>query len=134
MLKRIVSSLLILIVLIGTVGFSYDAHFCGGDLVDDQFAFLTEDLSCGMPTDAMLSDHDVNIYELCCSSEHETFQIDDDFVDYKSSQLIINTDFSFPQIEIEFISIVKESKYEFFGYSPPPFDTDRVVLNQSFLI
>ncbi|MDX2359469.1 MAG: hypothetical protein QNK23_01595 [Crocinitomicaceae bacterium] len=134
MFRKIIASFLILVVLVGTVGVSYDSHFCGGELIKSQFSFLPHQLSCGM-LEQTSNDCDEDAFSrVCCSNEHTSFQMDDDFVQYDAPVLAFVIDFKFPEIvfEVDFFELT--TKYEFIGYSPPPTDEDIIILNQTFLI
>jgi len=136
MVRRVLSGLLILVVLVGTVGVNYDAHYCGGEFVKSEISILPQTLSCGMKHERIENGNDEtpSFKRLCCSSERSNFQLDDDYVKYESQAIALIGDFSFPEAVFTVEAFIEETKYEFLGYSPPPVYEDIVILYQSFLI
>lgn len=138
MLRSITSFFLIFIVLLGTVGFSYDAHYCGGVLVNQKLSIVQSDLSCGMAMkENVASQPDENERiepETCCENHHLSFEISDDFKDVQSASFFYVPCHSFPSIEGQSLFFSQEKEYDFIGYSPPPLYRDIVLLKESFLI
>ena len=135
MFKRIISGLLILIVLVGTVGVSYDSHYCGGRFVKSQISIIPSTLSCGMQKEADKNcDGQETFSRVCCSNEHMAFELNEDYsVDQAQAPTFISN-FSIPVSIIEEYEFIDETEYSFLGYSPPPLERDIVVFYQSFLI
>lgn len=135
MIKRFISGLLILIVLVGTVGINYDAHYCGGKFIKSQISFLPSKLSCGMKIDSKKNcDDSESFSRVCCSNEHLSFELDEDFnVDQAVTTAFISC-FTIPTSLIEKYEFVNDITYSFLGYSPPPLERDIIIFNQSFLI
>jgi hypothetical protein len=135
MLKRIISGLLVLIVLTGTVGVNYDSHYCGGEFVKSQISILPSTLSCGMKMEIGKKCNDRESFSrVCCSNDHISFELNEDYnVDQVLAPAFISN-FSIPVSVIEEYNFIDEIGYSFLGYSPPPIDRDIVVFYQSFLI
>lgn len=135
MLKRIISGLLMLMVLVGTVGVSYDSHYCGGNFVKSQFSFVPKTLSCGMKKEAEKnSDGKESLTRKCCSNEHTSFELSDNLDVYQIFTPSFYSEFLIPVSILEGYDFISESDYSFFGYSPPPEDRDLILFHQSFLI
>jgi hypothetical protein len=137
MIRRVISGLLTLAVLIGTVGVSYDSHFCGGELIKSQLSIIPHSLSCGMKMQACIDDDNKNtssISTICCSNDHMSIELCDDYVEYHAQQLTFINDFSYPDLITHFSPTSLTVEYEFLGYTPPPAYDDVIILHQTFLI
>ncbi len=138
MMRAITSFFLIFIVLLGAVGVSYDAHYCGGVLVDERVSFTPADLSCGMSMNTKSideqSDDALTFSEPCCENQHVGFEISDDYKDVQSDFFYYVPCHSFPNTERCVLSFQQEKENEFIGYSPPQLQRDIVLLKASFLI
>lgn len=136
MIKRIIAGLLILIVLVGTVGVSYDSHYCGGKFIKSQISFVPSTLSCGMKMEAKIAcdNHPVSISKVCCENERLSFEMNNDYVKYIAQPLVFIDNVKLPIAILEEYSYIEETKYEFLGYSPPPINRDIIILHESFLI
>lgn len=135
MLKRIISGLLILIVLFGTVGVSYDAHYCGGNFIKSQFSFVPKTLSCGMKKEVGKNCGENELLtRKCCSNEHTSFDLSDNLDVYHAYTPTFFNEFLIPVTALEEYGFIIKSDYTFYGYSPPPVGRDLIVLHQSFLI
>jgi hypothetical protein len=136
MLKRIISGILVIIVLVGAIGVSYDSHYCSGRLIKSELSLFPSNLTCGMKVEKTLgndSDGDA-ISRVCCSNEHIDIDLGDDLVKYQLASLIIINNFTIPEAIINNYAFSQELEYVFLGYTPPPDQHDLIVLNQSFLI
>jgi hypothetical protein len=122
-------------VLVGTVGINYDAHYCDGEFIKSQLSFLPSELSCGMKMENKKNcDDSESFSRVCCSNEHLSFELDEDFnVDQVVTTAFISY-FTIPTSLIEEYEFVNDITYSFLGYSPPPFERDIIIFNQSFLI
>ena len=136
MLRRIISSFLILIVLIGTVGVSYDSHFCGGRFIKSKISFIPTTLSCGMKiVKQNKSEQNRDSFSrVCCSNEHSSFELGDNFIEGQSGQLLFVNNLEIPEGIFEEFTELKGTRYEFLGYSPPPQRENKLTLHQTFLI
>lgn len=135
MIRRLISGVLVLVVLVCTVGVNYDAHYCGGEFVKSQLSFLPSTLSCGMKIDTKKKCDDTESFSrVCCSNEHVSFELGDDYrVDQVHAPAFVSN-FTIPQSAIKEYEFVIERTYSFLGYSPPPLEKNLVIINQSFLI
>jgi hypothetical protein len=135
MLNRIIAGFLILIVLIGTVGLSYDSHYCGGELVRSELSIVPQKLSCGMSANDQSEDGSESLSNRCCENDHVEFKLDDDFVKYQVAEVSYLIDFTFPIAEFDVGELDLSVSYEFIGYSPPPLvKQDLTIWHQTFLI
>jgi len=133
MLKKMTSGFLILIVLVGTVGLKFDSHFCGGELMESKISFFPQNLSCGMKSKVINTDQET-FSEVCCTNEHDSFQLDDDFVKHLVHYAVFINNAVIPEKVVETVFIQSPAKREFIGYSPPLIEANKIVLHQSFLI
>ena len=138
MVKVFTSIFLIVIALLGAIGVSYDTHYCGGVLVDQQLSIMQSDLSCGMSENSGAIDasdeSSTSISQVCCKNHHLGFQISDEYNDYQTTQFHFISNSSFPVFELDYISFIQEREYNFIGYSPPPLLEDILLKKESFLI
>lgn len=108
MLKKIIHTLLALVLLVVTTGMTISTHYCGGNVKD--VSFLSAPKSC------------CDIPEGCCHDEAFTIKIVDDFsissYTFDFNQLEIVLPISFELIELE--APVKAIGYIFRNSIPPP--------------
>ena len=68
MIRRISHIAIAVLLLVSTTGFTVHQHYCMGSLVETS-VFTVPEFCCGEGAD-------------CCSNESETYQIDEDFLDF----------------------------------------------------
>lgn len=138
MMRSTLSFFLIFIVLLGTVGVSYDAHYCCGVLVDESLSFVQSDLSCEMATgekiDTKAGDNSLKFSQPCCENHHLAFQISDDYKDVQSHFFFFVPRHSFPIYEPSQLAFESENEDNIVDYSAPKLHRDLILLNASFLI
>lgn len=124
-----------LIVLLSTVSFTLDSHYCGDTLVDSSLFGHVE--TCGMEVQQQSPSSECDISKKdCCSDEQvivegqDTLKTSFDKLD-KDQQLFVAA-FIHTYINLFFESQKDLNSYR--GYSPPPLVRDIQVLDQTFLI
>ncbi|WP_178987122.1 HYC_CC_PP family protein [Winogradskyella schleiferi] len=132
---KISSACLALIVLLSTVSFTVDSHYCGDTLVDSSLFGHAE--SCGMEVQQQLDSSECDISKKdCCSDEQvivegqDTLKTSFDKLD-KDKQLFVAA-FIHTYINLFFES--QEDLNSYRDYTPPPLVRDIQVLDQTFLI
>jgi hypothetical protein len=125
--KKIVNTLLALLLLVATTGVTLNKHYCMGRLKSVAVFHSAENCSGDGMTDPMP----------CCEDVSEQLKVDDltkASFDFKvASELFQLAAISYLQIDQKNSSI-EQDKPKFQDYSPPPFDQDIPILIQSFLI
>lgn len=132
---KISSACLALIVLLSTVSFTVDSHFCGDTLVDSSIFGHVE--TCGMEVQQQSPSSECDISKKdCCSDEQvivegqDTLKTSFDKLD-KDQQLFVAA-FIHTYINLFFES--QEDLNSYRDYTPPPLVRDIQVLDQTFLI
>jgi hypothetical protein len=128
-LNKSFSITLALLVLISTVSFTIEKHFCGDVLVD--ISIFTEVDKCAMETLEILQK------KTCCKDEIEIIQGQDElkfsaFEDFNFEQQQFLSAFAFSYVNL-FIGLPKQS-IPHKDYSPPNLVADIQVLDQVFII
>lgn len=81
-MRRFISISLAMIVLITSIGFTVNTHYCGGRVMERSLTLIKEHLNCGM------NSWDINCTpverngthlrkKVCCVNQHEQFQLDE---------------------------------------------------------
>ena len=132
---KISSASLALIVLLSTVSFTVDSHYCGDTLVDSSLFGHVE--TCGMEVQQQSPSSECDISKKdCCSDEQvivegqDTLKTSFDKLD-KDQQLFVAA-FIHTYINLFFES--QEDLNSYRDYTPPPLVRDIQVLDQTFLI
>jgi len=124
-----------LLVLLSTLSFTVDSHYCGDVLVDSSMFGSVE--SCGMEVQQKPSSPECDIAKKdCCNDEQIIVDGQDNLkrsfdVLEKDQQLFVAAFF------YTYINLFEESQRDinsFGDYSPPPLVKDVQVLDQTFLI
>ena len=132
---KISSFFMALLVLLSTVSFTVDSHYCGDVLVDSSMFGHVE--TCGMQVQQKSTSSECNITKKdCCSDEQlivdgqDTLKTSFDKLE-KEQQLFVAT------FIYTYVNLFTEEQTEndtFKDYSPPPLVRDIQVLDQTFLI
>ena len=124
-----------LLVLLSTVSFTVDSHYCGDTLVDSSIFGHVE--TCGMEVQQQSPSSECDISKKdCCSDEQvivegqDTLKTSFDKLD-KDQQLFVAA-FIHTYINLFFES--QEDLNSYRDYTPPPLVRDIQVLDQTFLI
>lgn len=125
------------IVLMATMSFTVDMHYCGETLVD--YSFVSQVKSCGMETmqmDSTSCDNDTISEKPCCTDEQFIKQGQEElkgsFNQFTFDQQLFFTAFTYSYLNL-FENI--DTRETFFQeYDPPFVERDVQILHQSFLI
>lgn len=124
--KQIISVFIALLVLLTTVGFTINQHYCGGKLAGTS-VYTVAQCGCG---DSKMDDD-------CCQNESEFYQFVEDYapsvVDQKVNQKAITAAVKYVVLN-ELYSALDFQSSNYLYYKPPLLDRNIPVLNQSFLI
>lgn len=126
------ASLLALIVLLSTVSFTVDKHFCGKMLVDT--AVFSEAHTCGMEMENNgMSGMDE---DSCCSDQKLLVEGQDElkrsFEDLDLQQQLFVTSFTYSYLNL--FEVLPGQAVPFEDYAPPLLVTDIQLLDQVFII
>ncbi len=138
-LHKVTSTLMALIVLLSTMSFSLDMHYCGDRLVD--FSMFDKVDTCMMKAEKSKDSSFCEVMEMetktgCCSDLEVTIEGQDDLkisfdkLTFEQQQFVFSFTYSF-------ISLYKEADENivpFRDYVPPPLLRDVQILDQTFLI
>lgn len=136
-MKKAISIFLASIVLLSSVGFAINTHFCEGRAVDSSISMGVELLDCGMPMSG--NENDGNGEQLdkqpCCQNHHQIVEVDQ------------NQSNPFPAFELNHIffvafvntflvneSVTRKVQANYLTSPPPLVKQDILILHQSFLI
>lgn len=126
-LRHIVSLMMAFMVMLSTMSFTVDKHFCGDHLVDK--AVFSKAKTCGMQMSAEAESH-------CCTNEKVSVEGQDElkisFDSFDFHQQLFITTFTYTYFEL-FESLPKQV-IPFKDYSPPLLVTDIQLVDQVFLI
>lgn len=125
------------VVLMTTMSFTVDMHYCGETLVD--FSFFQKAEGCGMEkaqASKIACENPMLTQKSCCSDEQLTIDGQDDlknnFSNLTFEQKVFVASFTY-----SYISLFEETtsnEVPFFDYAPPFVKRDVQVLHQTFLI
>jgi len=91
---KIIASFLCLVILLGNIGLSRAAHFCGGLEVNESYTFGGGHFDCGMHNNLLGSEKDCTIKETnisqsdCCSDIINKIEITDEYINNLSTNKI----------------------------------------------
>ena len=121
-----------LLVLLSTVSFTMEKHFCGDTLID--VAIFSKVNSCGMD---MESDSQISDKKSCCKDELEIVKGQDKLKKVSFEDLNLDNQFFLPTIVYSFTNLFKGLPRQIVphkNYSPPNLVVDIHVLEQVFII
>ncbi|MFS4491241.1 HYC_CC_PP family protein [Maribacter sp. 2308TA10-17] len=138
-LHKITATLMALIVLLSTMSFSLDMHYCGDRLVD--FSMFDKVDTCMMKAEKSKDSSVCEVMEMetktgCCSDLEVTIEGQDDLkisfdkLTFEQQQFVFSFTYSFINLYKE----ADENKVPFRDYVPPPLLRDVQILDQTFLI
>lgn len=125
-----------LIVLLSTMSFTVDMHYCGEHLVD--FSVFTPAESCGM--EAMMSTTTADgcsVMKMDCCTDVEIVMEGQDDLKISFDQITFEQQTFISTFIYSYINLfeeVDENNIPFKEYAPPPLIRDVQVLDQTFLI
>ncbi|GAA4272675.1 hypothetical protein U6A24_07970 [Aquimarina gracilis] len=133
--QKISAILMSAIILLSTISFTVDAHYCGDDLVD--LAFYKEAKSCGMEQIKSTKDCGDKVEKKsCCTDKQIVLEGQDDLKDntiklsFEQQVFIISYAYSYHNL----FQNLDASITSFIGHPPPLLDKDYQVLYETFLI
>lgn len=136
-IRKITSISMALIVLLSTMSFSVDMHYCGDHLVD--FSFTEKVDSCMMKTEMSKPSTDCTVMEMdidCCSDFKVVIEGQDD-LKISFDQLTLEQQLFVASYVYSYINLFEgfeENAIHFKDYWPPPLIRDVQILDQTFLI
>ncbi|WP_347709006.1 hypothetical protein [Gramella sp. MT6] len=126
-MQHIISLTMAFLVMLSTMSFTVDKHFCGSHLVDK--AVFSKAKTCGMQMNAAAESH-------CCTNEKVSVEGQDElklsFDSFDFHQQLFITTFTYAYFDL-FESLPKQI-IPFKDYSPPILVTDIQLEDQVFLI
>lgn len=139
-MKKTISISLALLLLITSIGFALNTHFCGGEAVKTSFSIGLNDLDCGM--EKMVEDCAAPTHEStnlnkqsCCDNQHQVLQLDENET-ILSSSVNVNPIFfvTFIHSFVKPLFFSEQRLVDSVDYlSPSPYK-DIQILYQTFLI
>lgn len=126
--------------LISSIGFSFNTHFCGGEAVKKSFSLGLHNPDCGMAImevecEKAPSKEDQLTKKPCCENQHQVIQLDKN-AKIQSTTINANPIFvvAFIHAFIQPIFYADQKLVHHTDYSPLIPDKDIQVLFQTFLI
>ncbi len=133
-LRNIVSIFLAVIVLLSTMSFTINKHFCGDHLVSTTVFLKAK--SCGMDNPQTSDKECETIVKNCCSEEIQLIEGQDDLkldiIDLDQQQFIFLSSFVISYIDL--FEGLEEHIVPFEHYNPPLVVRDIQLLDETFLI
>ena len=134
--KKGLSILLALLILLSSSGIVYSQHLCGGVPMHAKITLGEAMLSCGMMTATPSCDAVTIKKHSCCDNEYFKVTTDNHY-----SKAYFDIDFvSFEYVETAYFSQLvgttpsKEALPTYLHYRPPPLEKDYQILLETFLI
>jgi len=128
-ISKIGSIVIALLVLVSTMSFTIDAHYCGNILVDK--AILSKAQTCEMHQH-MPSEEESS----CCDNEVETIE-GQDILQFSKAEFELDIPLEFTVFSLIYfcdLDVFEKQIDEFQFYNPPQYSLDLQLLNQVFLI
>jgi len=129
LISKIGSIVIALLVLVSTMSFTIDAHYCGNILVDK--AILSKAQTCEMHQH-MPSEKESS----CCDNEVETIE-GQDILQFSKVEFDLDIPIEFTVFSLIYfcdLDVYEKQIDEFQFYNPPQYSLDLQLLNQVFLI
>ncbi len=137
MLRKVLSISLTVLLLTGSMNFTFATHYCGGHAVKSKLTFGNEQLDCGMYKNTPPCNYGANSIKAksCCENDYISFELANDYqkevINFELSTEFIFA-FVYTHVEVRFATknhfVAQEDN------SPPPLIEKRQILFQSFLI
>ena len=136
-MKKIVSVILSILILVASSGFTISSHICDGKLDEVALSLANKDIDCGMQVknhSHAAKSNDVN--KACCENTFQPVQLDEKYISPKISlnSSLVNYAILKYTILKELFPVSTETAILFTNYSPPPLIRDIPILVESFLI
>ena len=135
-MKKVLSILMIIALLVGNVGFVANYHYCGGHLQKKEYAFLSNpDAGCGMEMDQASCESQYNLHAQCCDNAFSQHKIEGQYVasHFELNHAVL---ISFLPSIIHLTINTSENTEQVFEehFSPPKEHLSRLADFQSFLL
>lgn len=132
--KKISAFILSFIVLLSSMSFTIDKHYCGGELID--VSYFGEADGCNMEHSEAVTSYQTVKENSCCVDEIQIIEsttFDKEKLT-KVTQKNIEFAFIYAYSYIDIFNEVLLDKEWYKDFSPPDIEEDKLVLFQSFLI
>ncbi|RTE54280.1 hypothetical protein EHW67_03680 [Arenibacter aquaticus] len=124
------------VVLMTTMSFTIDMHYCGDSLVD--FSFVQKVKTCGMEkAQATTSCENPTLSEKTCCTDKQVVKEGKDDLKVSFDQLTLEQQFFVASFTYSYLSLfegIESNDVPFIDYPPPFVKRDVQVLHQTFLI
>ncbi|PQJ30929.1 hypothetical protein BST92_02830 [Nonlabens arenilitoris] len=135
-IHKSIAMVMAVVVLLTTMSFTVDMHYCGDTLVD--FSFIQDVKTCGMEKaePAKSCSKSMISKKSCCSDEQLIIEGQDD-LKQDFSQLTFEQQIFVASFAYSYISLfegTKSKEISFLDHSPPFIRRDLQLLHQTFLI
>ncbi len=137
-MKKTISIVLSLLLVLSSSGMAYAQHFCGGMEMLSKITVGEKHLSCGMKMElpGCADEASLDMEAHCCENQFTQIETDDNF-----AKAAFNIEFQ-KTWAAAFVQIFVFQQFEYNSskpnlykdYNPPPLDKDILVLYQVFLI
>ena len=123
------------VVLMTTLSFTIDMHYCGDSLID--FSFIRTANTCGMKKTAKVDQCTDTVSQKSCCTDHQIIikgqdNLKNPFEKFSCGQQVFIA--AFISSSIHLLEHLDESPIRFKKYHPPFLERDILCLNQTFLI
>ena len=135
LIRQFLACTMALLVLVSSMSFTVDMHFCGGNLVD---LSLTEADDCGMKAMPGMTEIDMEFMDLmaCCTDLQITMEGQDElkisFEDLSLNQQVFLTSYYYSALNL--FDDQSGEIVPFDGYPPPILIRDIYILHETYLI
>ncbi len=134
-IHKSLSLFMVVVVLLTTMSFSVDMHYCGETLVD--FSFSEQVQTCGMEIAKVDSDcENPSLSQKSCCSDQQIVQQGQDNLKISFDSFSLEQQLFVASFTYSYLSLFEEtaSHVSFVDHSPPFLKRDVQVLHQTFLI
>lgn len=135
-MRKVSAILLAALLLLVNMSLTFSTHYCGGEAVETSISLGKADVGCGMEvtsTDDCDSPTDGVISKNCCSNEHYTLSIDEDYKENTAQEISAFKTIVAAPVEVNSnFFIAPKSSNRFVAYPPPLVKRDITVMHQVF--
>lgn len=134
-MKKAISIFLASIILLSSVGFAINTHFCEGRAVDSSISMGVELLDCGMPMPNNNNNDEQFDKQSCCQNHHQVVEVDQNqnnpFPAFELNDIFF---VAFANTFLISVSGTQKVQGNYLTSSPPLVKQDIQILYQTFLI
>jgi hypothetical protein len=135
-IHRSMAGFMALVVLMTTMSFTVNVHYCGDTLID--FSFIQQADTCGMEMTATIVDNEnFSLSPKSCCTDHQVVKQGKDDLKITFDQLSLEQQFFIASFTYSYLNLFSGIHSQEIPYTdqPPPFiKRDVQVLHQTFLI